>query len=134
MREIIKEKICCINRLMEEIEKNKRPSLVELLKNEIDKLKQLNDQYKEALQSKKVIHKEVNNKKIRYFLQDGSTYVVRDKYRYLYDAKTKIITYEFDNGQIEKSFPNGIKEIRFSDGSLVIKSDNKEYDVINKFK
>lgn len=134
MREIIKEKICSINRLMEEVERNKKPSLIELLKNEIDKLKQLNDEYKETIQSKKVVHREVSNNKTRYFLQDGSTYVVRDKYRYLYDAKSKIITYEFDNGQIEKSFPSGIKEIRYPDGSIIIKSDNKEYDVINKFK
>lgn len=128
----IKEKIRCINTLMETIETKKKLSLVEVLKNEITKLKELNEQYKEILESKKVIHKEITKNKTRYFLKDGSTYVVRDKYRYLYDSKSKIITYEFENGQVEKSFPNGIKEIRYSDGRVIIKNDNKDYDIINK--
>ncbi|EQB60201.1 hypothetical protein NAPIS_ORF02207 [Vairimorpha apis BRL 01] len=117
---------------MEKIESQKKMSLVEILKNEINKLKELNEQYKEILDSKKVVHKETTKHKTRYFLKDGSTYVVRDKYRYLYDSKSKIITYEFENGQIEKSFPNGIKEIRYSDGRVIIKNDNKDYDIINK--
>lgn len=117
---------------MEQVESNKKPSLVELLKREIEKLKELNNEYKQSLDSKKVIHKEVTKNKVRYYLQDGSTYVIRDKYRYLYDSKTKVITYEFNNGQIEKSYPSGIKEIRFSDGSIIVKSDNREYDVLNK--
>ncbi|WUR04199.1 uncharacterized protein VNE69_07265 [Vairimorpha necatrix] len=132
MLKTIKEKINSINRLMEKIESNKKPSIIELLKKEIEKLKELNNEYKDILDSKKVIHKEITNKKVRYYLQDGSTYVIRDKYRYLYDSKTKVITYEFDNGQIERSYPSGIKEIRFVDGSIIIKKDNKEYDVINK--
>ena len=116
MLKIIKEKINSINRLMEQVESTKKPSIIELLKKEIEKLRELNNEYKNILDSKKVVHKEIEKKKIRYYLQDGSTYVIRDKYRYLYDAKSKVITYEFDNGQIERSYPSGIKEIRYGDG------------------
>ena len=49
------------------------------------------------------------------------------EYRYLYNFKSKTITYEFENGQIERTFVNGMKEIRKSDGSIVIKTNAKEY-------
>ncbi|KAF5141146.1 t-complex 10 [Vairimorpha ceranae] len=134
MLKIIKEKINSINRLMEQVESTKKPSIIELLKKEIEKLRELNNEYKNILDSKKVVHKEIEKKKIRYYLQDGSTYVIRDKYRYLYDAKSKVITYEFDNGQIERSYPSGIKEIRYGDGSIIIKNDNKDYDKLDDTK
>lgn len=119
---------------MEQVESTKKPSIIELLKKEIEKLRELNNEYKNILDSKKVVHKEIEKKKIRYYLQDGSTYVIRDKYRYLYDAKSKVITYEFDNGQIERSYPSGIKEIRYGDGSIIIKNDNKDYDKLDDTK
>lgn len=79
-----------------------------------------------------MVHEEHNKGKTRYYLHDGSTYVVskNNKYKYLYDAKSRIITYEFDNGQIERTFPNGLKEIRYKDGSITIKNGSREYDYI----
>ncbi|EOB15488.1 hypothetical protein NBO_3g0039 [Nosema bombycis CQ1] len=133
MRQLLKFKLDYINTLMDKIESKKKTSLVDILREEIEKLKKLNSEYKDALDSKKVIHKEVHPNKVRYYLKDGSTYVIRNnKYKYLYDNKTKIMTYEFSNGQIERTMPYGIKEIRYPDGSIVIKSDEKEYEVINK--
>jgi hypothetical protein len=75
----------------------------------------------------------INGKsKIRYHLKDGSTYVVNreNKYRYLYDVGTKIITYEFSNGKIERTFPGGLKEIRHPDGTVTIRNGTKDYDFI----
>lgn len=115
------------------MDKHKNLSVIDILKDEIIKLKKLNDEYKSLLDTKKVVHKDSMNSKTRYYLKDGSTYVVKhNKYRYLYDAQTKIITYEFYNGQIEKTFPCGIKEIRHPDGSITVKNGAKDYDIINK--
>ncbi|KAM0677118.1 hypothetical protein BDAP_002279 [Binucleata daphniae] len=107
-----------------------KASVVDILKEEIKKLKKLNLEYENLLDSKKVMHTDKNKYKTRYFLRDGSTYVVSKNCRYLYDAKSKIITYEFDNGQIERTFPCGLKEIRHTDGSITIRNGGKDYDCI----
>lgn len=106
------------------------PTLIKILKEEIEKLKSLNNEYQLFLESKKVVHKDGKGSKTRYYLKDGSTYVVGKNYRYLYDAKTKTITYEFLNGQIERTFQNGIKEIRHNDGSITIRNGEKDYETI----
>lgn len=112
----------------------KRQSLIDILKNEILKLKKLNNEYKQLLTDKKIINKEKSKNIVRYHLNDGSTYVINHtkKYKYLFDNKTKIITYEFENGQIERTFPNGIKEIRYADGSIGIRHGNNDYDYIRQ--
>ncbi|KAK1351148.1 hypothetical protein CWI38_0382p0080 [Hamiltosporidium tvaerminnensis] len=132
MRTSIKEKINSIQALIDKMENKKNFSLIEILKEEIIKLKNLNDQYKSYIDTKKVVHTDSLKNKTRYHLKDGSTYVVNKngKYRYLYDASTKIITYEFSNGQIEKTFPGGIKEIRYPDGTITIRNGEKDYDCI----
>lgn len=131
MQENIKEKIQCIDALMERIGNNKEVSVIDVLKEEIYKLRKLNEEYKGILEAKKVVHKDQLQNKTRYYLKDGSTYVVRNnQYRYLYDAKIKVITYEFCNGQIEKTFPLGLKEIRYPDGTITIKNGPKDHDYI----
>lgn len=104
--------------------------MTEVLKEEISKLKKLNEQYKVFLSSKNVIHRDKKRDKTRYYLKDGSTYVIGKNYRYLYDVRTKIITYEFGNGQVERTFSNGLKEIRHSDGTITIKNGEKDYEFI----
>lgn len=106
------------------------PTLVKILKEEIEKLKSLNNEYQIFLESKKVVHTDGKRNKTRYYLKDGSTYVIGKNYRYLYDSKSKIITYEFSNGQVERTFPNGLKEIRHRDGSLTIKNGEKDHEYI----
>lgn len=131
MQENIKEKIECIDTLMKRIEEKRNVSVVDILKEEILKLRKLNEEYKGFLESKRVVHKDQFHHKTRYYLKDGSTYVVKDnQYRYLYDARTKIITYEFSNGQIEKTFPLGLKEIRHPDGTITIKNGSKDHEYI----
>jgi hypothetical protein len=133
MQQAIKQKIECINTLMKQIDGNRGVSVVDILKEEIAKLRDLNEEYRKILDSKKVVHRDQMQNKTRYYLKDGSTYVVKNnQYRYLYDAKTKIITYEFFNGQVEKTFPTGLKEIRHPDGSITIKSSGKDYDFIKE--
>ncbi|KCZ79378.1 hypothetical protein H312_03232 [Anncaliia algerae PRA339] len=118
-----------IEQLLSKIEKNDT-NIKEILRDEIERLKILHIEYKQNLESKKVIHEEKQPLKTRYFLKDGSTYVVDSKgnYKYLYDNKNRSITYHFTNGQIEKTFENGIKEIRYPDGSICIKFGDKDYD------
>ncbi|KAM0675201.1 hypothetical protein GVAV_000853 [Gurleya vavrai] len=129
MNSIAKEKINFIESLLQKMDQ-KKASVIDILKEEINKLKKLNDEYESFLQSKKVIHTDRNRNKTRYYLQDGSTYVVSKNCRYLYDSKTKIITYEFENGQVERTFPCGLKEIRHSDGSITIRNGTKDYESI----
>jgi len=85
------------------------------------------------LHRKRVKTKEETESKVKYVLSDGSVYVIHKtkRYKYLYDAGTGVMTYEFSNGQIERTFPAGIKEIRGTDGKIVIKNAEKEYDVVN---
>lgn len=112
------------------MDNNKNTSLVDVLKDEIVKLRSLNVEYKEMIERKKVVHTDHMRHKTRYYLKDGSTYVVdaRKSFRYLYDSKSKTITYEFPNGQVEKTFEGGIKEIRHPDGSITIRHGDKDYD------
>ncbi|AFM99117.1 hypothetical protein KMI_02g02740 [Encephalitozoon hellem] len=131
MQENIKEKIDSIDALMKRLEENKNISVVDILKEEVLKLKKLNEEYRKALEDKRVMHKDQLQNKTRYYLKDGSTYVVKsNQYRYLYDAKTKVITYEFSNGQIEKTFPSGLREIRYPDGSIAIKNGPRDHEYI----
>lgn len=100
-----------------------------LLGHELQTLKQLCEEKIARDESKKVIRKEEKGLKSRYYLSDGSVYVVKGRnYRYLYDSSSKIVTYEFENGQIERTFANGIKEIRRPDGSIIIKDGQAECD------
>jgi hypothetical protein len=131
MQQAIKQKMECIDALMRRMEENKGLSVVDILKEEVARLRELNEEYKKVLDSKKVVHRDQMQSKTRYYLRDGSTYVVKNnQYRYLYDAKTKVITYEFFNGQVEKTFPAGLKEIRHPDGSITIKSGERDYDYL----
>ncbi|EPR77940.1 T-complex protein 10 [Spraguea lophii 42_110] len=132
MERNINEKIDLINSLFMQMENKPGVSLIDILKEEITKLKKLNKEYKELIDGKSIVHTEKRTSKTRYHLADGSTYVVdrNNKYRYLYDVKTKIITYEFPNGQVEKSYPVGIKEIRYPDGTIGVRTGNKEYEYL----
>lgn len=131
MQENIKEKIDSIDALMKQLEENRNISVVDILKEEVLKLRKLNEEYRKALEAKKVMHKDQLQNKTRYYLKDGSTYVVKsNQYRYLYDAKTKVITYEFSNGQIEKTFPSRLREIRYPDGSIAIKNGLRDHEYI----
>lgn len=131
MLERIKEKTECIDTLMKRMEENRGMSAVDVLREEILKLRRLNEEYRRILDGKRVVHKDQVQSKTRYYLKDGSTYVVKgSQYRYLYDAKTKVITYEFANGQIEKTFPSGLKEIRHPDGSITIKNGARDHEYI----
>lgn len=119
-QEIIEEKIKTIESL---INLTKTPSLqlLSLIKNEIETLKNLQKNMPKS--KKKVAHTERKLTKTRYHLEDGSTFVTSNdgSYKYFFDATSKSITYEFGNGQIERTFPNGVKEIRYSDGSVYVK-------------
>ena len=131
MQENIREKVESIDALMKQMDEKKSISVVDILKEEVLKLRRLNEEYRKALEAKRVVHKDQVQSKTRYYLKDGSTYVVKgNQYRYLYDAKTKIITYDFFNGQIEKTFPCGLKEIRHPDGTITIKNGAKDHDYI----
>ncbi|EIJ88130.1 hypothetical protein NEPAR06_2189 [Nematocida parisii] len=133
MDSILKERLSVIDRLIRKIKEEKEVRVTDILKEEIDRLKRLNTEYEEVLSKKKVKSKEeVKGNKVKYTLSDGSVYVIhkQKKYKYLYDINTSIITYEFENGQIERTFPFGIKEIRMPDGKIVIKSSDKEYDIL----
>lgn len=102
------------------------------LRHELTRLRQLNDEYQIMINTKKVVHTTSSGTKTRYYLKDGSSYVIGKNYRYLYDANSKSVTYEFDNGQIERTFSNGLKEIRRPDGSIIIRDGPKEYEYLNK--
>lgn len=134
MEEVLKEKMERIDSLVMRIKENKETTLMDILKEEIAKLKKLNEEYESVLQRKSVRNKEESETKLKYTLNDGSVYVVHKakKYKYLYDAASSVITYEFSNGQIERTFPAGIKEIRGPNGEIVIKLSDKEYEVINR--
>ncbi|RVD91902.1 hypothetical protein TUBRATIS_16220 [Tubulinosema ratisbonensis] len=126
----IRESSKFIEQLLSRIDRNES-GLKDLLKEEIENLKVLHIEYKKCLEEKKVIYEDRQPCKTRYFLKDGSTYVVdlKGNYKYLYDNKNRSITYHFNNGQIEKTFSNGIKEIRYPDGSVCIKFGEKDYDL-----
>lgn len=130
--EAIQTKMKYIEDLLTKIENNEQVSITTILEAEIKNLRELNQEYQKSRDDKKVVRKEESGSKTRYYLRDGSVYVTKGKeYRYLYDMKTKVVTYEFEGGQIERTFPNGIKEIRQSNGSLIIKNGSKEYDYLD---
>ncbi|KAI5192173.1 hypothetical protein NECID01_1828 [Nematocida sp. AWRm77] len=134
MEEVLKEKMERIDSLVMRIKENKEATLVDILKEEIEKLKKLNQEYESVLQKKSVRSKEESPGKTKYTLSDGSIYVVHKakQYKYLYDAATSVITYEFSNGQVERTFPAGIKEIRGPSGEIIIKLSDKEYEVVKR--
>lgn len=134
MEAVLKEKIKSIDHLVECMKKARNISALDILQEEIGKLRRLNQEYEGMLRRKAVKEKQETPRKIKYTLNDGSVYVVHKskKYRYLYDAASSVVTYEFENGQIERTFPSGIKEIRTADGKIVIKESEKEYDVISR--
>lgn len=129
LQETIQIKIKHIEELLFKLENKENITITAILQDELKNLKEMCLEYKKTTEDKKVIRKEESSGKTRYYLKDGSVYVTRGKeYRYLYDTKTKIVTYEFDNGQVERTFASGIKEIRKKDGSIIIKSNVNDYD------
>lgn len=132
MEIVLREKVEFVDRIIKGMNTSKEGSLIDILKAEIKKLQKLNQEYESVLKRKTVARKEESPGKTKYSLQDGSVYVVNRKrrYKYLYDAATGIITYEFETGQVERTFPGGIKEIRFPDGRVVVKTGEKDYDVL----
>ncbi|OQS54502.1 hypothetical protein EHP00_10 [Ecytonucleospora hepatopenaei] len=133
IKEIILSKIQTIEKICSQIENNE-VDVVDLLKSELKNLKMIQDSINFEQQNKSVIKAEESLYKKRFYLKDGSTYVITNKptknYKYLYDAKTKIITYEFENGQIERTFECGLKEIRTNNGQIYIKYKDEGYEQI----
>lgn len=132
MKELIKQKI----RIIEEIQKISDETLnykiFIALKNEINSLKELIEKYKMEIQSKKVVYIQTLDNKQKYYLEDGSSYVVGSKFKYLYNSKDGSVMYQFSNGQIEKTLANGFKEIRYPDGSILIKFNDKTQEIIKE--
>ena len=135
LKKVIESKLELIEYLIEQMSKNEVIDALEILKREMDELRKLNEIYIKDQDNKQVVKSEQSLHKTRFYLKDGSTYVVTKRptknYKYLFDSKTKVITYEFENGQIERTFECGLKEIRTSDGKVFIKTDNSEYEKIN---
>ncbi|KAI5173825.1 hypothetical protein PAEPH01_2049 [Pancytospora epiphaga] len=130
--EIIHGRIKYIDEILSRLENKQAPTLLGFLRDEIEQLRTVSTQFQSAKESKKVMRMEEKCGKKRYYLADGSVYVVKEhEYRYLYDACTKVVTYEFSNGQIERTFESGLKEIRRKDGSIVIKGGSGDYFQIN---
>ena len=124
-------KINYIEELLSKLENHETPSIIDIIKKELINLRKMTEECKIKSDEKKVVGREDKEGRTRYFLKDGSVYVVKErKYRYLYDAKSKVVTYEFENGQVERTFDNGVKEIRRKDGSIVIKTGEKNYDFL----
>jgi len=131
-REYVELKIKYLDELISKLENKENVSICSVLENEMRILNATVQEYQKEQENKKVINKEETSSKKRYYLKDGSVYVVKGReYRYLYDASTKVVTYEFENGQVERTFPNGLKEIRQKNGCIIIKNGQKEYDYIN---
>ncbi|KAI5149446.1 hypothetical protein ENBRE01_0904 [Enteropsectra breve] len=130
-KEIIEMKISYLEDIISKVENGEGLSVLDLIKNEIKALGELNKGYQEENENKTVVKRENGPLKNRYYLKDGSVYVVKGRdYRYLYDAKSKVVTYEFENGQIERTFPSGLKEIRNKAGNVIIKNGAKEYEYL----
>ncbi|KAI4291445.1 hypothetical protein PAPHI01_0719 [Pancytospora philotis] len=130
--EAIQVKMKYIDELLTKLENKEALTVVAMLHKEIEDLRALNTECQSIKDGKKVVRRDEKCGKSRYYLKDGSVYVVKNhEYRYLYDSKSKVVTYEFANGQVERTFANGLKEIRQRDGSIVIKSSAKDYEYIN---
>jgi hypothetical protein len=136
MEGVLREKVEFIDSIVARMKRGESVSIVGVLKEETRKLQRLNREYEGALKKKSVVNKEDVGDKSRYRLGDGSLYVVNRKkgYRCLYDEATKTVTYEFSNGQVERTFPGGIKEIRCADGRVVVKSGEGDYEVLKNNK
>lgn len=127
----IPHKMKYIEEILTRLENKESVSIIDILKGELDTLRQQVVEERNTDEGKMVVGKEENGIKTRYYLKDGSVYVVKGKdYRYLYDSKTKIVTYEFENGQIERTFENGLKEIRKKDGTIIVKTGPKDYEFV----
>lgn len=132
MNKAVMLKMKYVEELLTKLENREAPSVTTLLKEEMSQLKQQIAEFKSQSEDKRVVGREENGSKVRYYLKDGSVYVVKGKeYRYLYDAKSKVVTYEFESGQIERTFQNGLKEIRKKDGTIVVKMGPKDFDYVN---
>lgn len=131
LQETIQDKMVYIEELLSKLENKENIPVTSVLEDELRSLRLLCIEHKKFDEDKKVTKKEESGSKMRYYLKDGSIYVIKkNEYRYLYDAKTKVVTYEFENGQIERTFANGIKEIRKKDGSIIIKDGIKDYEYL----
>lgn len=134
MKTIIQIKIDIINKIFVKLEHNNKLTILDFLNNELQELNQLIEQFIKKKENKVVIKSEDHFDKTRFYLKDGSIYVVTKKYdknyKYLYDVDTKIMTYMFETGQIERTFENGLKEIRMPDGKIYIKHGPADYDDI----
>jgi hypothetical protein len=127
----IRIKMNYIDSLLSKLENNEKVSAITILQDELESLKRQIAEADQDLQEKTVVGKEEKMSKTRYYLRDGSVYVIKgNEYKYLYDSKSKTVTYVFENGQIERTFENGLKEIRRKDGTIVIKTAPKEFDFI----
>lgn len=132
MKETIQQKINLIEKLKKKIDESQNYQLFDILKKEIDELKFLMKAFKASLQSKRVIYLQKSENKKKYFLEDGSTFVIGSNCKYLYDTSDNSMTYEFSNGQIEKTFKSGIKEIRYPNGAIAIKYEDKTYEIVKE--
>lgn len=120
-----------VDELLSRLENREGVSVLAILQDEISALRALSEKHRAERENKRVIRREERLAKTRYYLKDGSVYVVKGReYRYLYDSQSKTVTYEFENGQVERTFEHGLKEIRQSDGGIVIKNGAKDYDYI----
>lgn len=137
-KDIIKAKIELLDKILRQMEEGRDLSIFDILQEEMSSLKSITDSYVEDRESKSVVKKEEGVHKTRFYLKDGSTYVISRKpdknYKYLFDIRTKRVTYEFENGQVEHTFDNGIKEIRMGDGRIYIKTGANQYECINNTK
>lgn len=125
----IEERMKYMEEIITKLENKENIGIESVIEWELRILKNLCKEKKVNESAKAVIRKEIKGAMTRYYLKDGSIYVVKGKdYRYLYDYKSKIMTYEFGNGQIERTFSTGLKEIRRPDGTIEIKDGESEND------
>lgn len=134
MEALLRDKMQFIDSVIARMKREEPLSVVGLLKEEIRKLQRLNREYENSLRRKSVLQREETEGKTRYRLGDGSLYVVnrRRGYKCLYDKATGVVTYEFGNGQVERTFPGGIKEIRCPDGRVAVKTGEGDYDILGE--
>ncbi|KAF7696527.1 hypothetical protein CDIK_1795 [Cucumispora dikerogammari] len=130
MKELITQKILTIEEIQKTIDETENYKLLKVFKKEVNILKELIKKYKTEIESKKVIYMQTHEDKQKYYLEDGSVYVNGDKFKYLYNIKDGSVTYQFNNGQLERTFACGFKEIRYADGSIVIKMNDKTQEII----
>ncbi|ORD94516.1 hypothetical protein ECANGB1_589 [Enterospora canceri] len=134
LHEHIGSKIEALDAILRKMDASGGMDAADIIQTEIDELKKMCTAYEEERESKTVVKKEEDVFKTRCYLKDGSVYVATRKpaknYKYLFDRDTKAITYEFENGQVERTFVGGFKEIRLPDGRIYLKLGPGEYDCI----